>query len=308
MLVSAGAQVTSGQVLANLESNELNGEIERAQRRVKFAEARRAALRPGHRRSAKRLKAERYKSALSAKKAARERLAGYSVGDAEKAWQEAKSRASQIRSLMDQQLATGSELDEALAREHEALSALKAAREHWSRLKQEAELADSQLRMERAESGTGEDSDALTAVQMELEDAREALRHLKQKERAKSIAAQRAGTVLHVEVRPGDHVVPGQALFQIADLSELNFEVAVAAGVAEQVHPGRAVVVRIPTDPPRSQAATVTSVLLSPDQDHPSYIVRVTIPNPSPAAILAGLEGAVEFPHLDSKWKRRPSY
>lgn len=308
ILVSPGAQVKPGQVLATIESDELNVEIERAQRRIKFAETRKASLRPPDNRKHKRLQAERFQSAVRAKKAARERLLGYSVGDAERAWQQAKSRSAQIRSLVEQQLATSAELDDAAARERDALSALKSAREHFSRLKQEAEIADSQLRMTRSESAPVVDSDAVLSVQIELEDAREALRQLREKERNKNITARRGGTVLRADLHPGDRVAVGEQIFQIADLSELNFEVPVPAGIAEQIRPGRAVVVRIPTDPPRSQPASVSSVLLSPDQDHASYIVRVTIPNPNPAAILAGLEGAVEFPHLGSKWKRRPSY
>jgi membrane fusion protein, multidrug efflux system len=304
--VSPGTLVRAGQTLATLDSDELNDEIERARRRVKFDESRTTVLRHPGSRAAKRVETERYQSALHAKKAARERLGVYSTMDMEKAWTEAKRRTAQIRSLLDQQLATASELDDALSREQDALNALKNAREHWSRLKQEAQIADSQVRMARVD--TSEDPNTLLAAQMDLDDAREALRQAQQKERAKTITARRAGTVLRVDVHPGDRVTPGEALFQIADLSELNFEVPVSASIAEQVRPGRAVVVRIPTDPPRTQAASVASVLLSPDQDHPSYIVRITIPNPNPAAILAGLEGAVEFPHLGSQWKRRPSY
>jgi HlyD family secretion protein len=306
--VSAGAQVKAGQTLATLDSDVLNDEIERAGRRVKLAESRVAALRHPGSRAAKRIETERYQSAVRAKKAARERLGVYSLADMEKVWTEAKRRTAQIRSLVDQQLATASELDDALAREQDALNALKSAREHWSRLKQEAELADSQVRMARVDTGGDRDRDALLTAQMELDDARGGLRQARQKEQAKNITARRAGTVLRVDAHPGDRVTAGEALFQIADLSELNFEVPVSAGIAEQVHAGRAVVVRIPTDPPRKQAALVSSVLLSPDGDHSSYIVRITIPNPNPAAILAGLEGAVEFPHLGSQWKRRPSY
>ncbi len=304
--VAPGAQVKLGQMLATLVSDDLRDEVERAQRRVRFAESRASALRNQGGRGAKRVETERYHNALRAKKAARERLGLYSIADSEKVWTEAKGRTAQVRQLFDQQLATSSELDGALAHEQDALNGLKSAREHWSRLKQEAELADSQALL--ASVPTGGDSDALLATQMELEDAREALRLTKEKQRGQTVVARREGTVLRVDAHAGERVTAGEALFQIADLSELNFEVPVSAGMAEEVHAGRAVVVRIPTDPPIKRPAAVSSVLLSPDQDHPSYIVRITIPNPRPTAILAGLEGAVEFPHLGSQWKHRPSY
>ncbi len=309
VLVTPGTQVQPGQVLATVESEDLNTEIDRARRRVKFAESRIAALRPaGRRGAAQRLQAERYQNALHARKAARERLGGYSVADMDKMLQQARTRTAQIRSLMEQQLATSAELDEAMARERDASSGVKAAREHWSRLKQEADLADSQLRLAKTDTSSAGNADALLSAQLELEDARESLRQVQGRAKGKNVVANRGGTVLRADIHTGDRVGAGEVLFQIADVSELNFEVPITAGMAEQVHPGRPVVVRIPTDPPRSQPAAVSSVLLSPDQDHPSYIVRITIPNPNPAAILAGLEGAVEFPHMGSKWKLRPSY
>jgi multidrug resistance efflux pump len=308
LLVSAGSRVKPGDVLAKLDSEELGDEITRAQRRVRFAESRLAALHPKRDHSAKRMEKERYQVALRSKRAAIERLTAYSYADLEKAWNDAKRRTAEIRSLVDQQLATAAELDGATARELQALNELKAAREHKSRLKQEADQAESQLRMTGTEIQEPTNPDALLAVQMELEDAREALKQTVQKKQFMQVRAIRQGTVLRVEVHPGDTVVVGQALLQIADLSELRFEVPISAALAEVVHPGRAVFVRIPTDPPRRQPAKVSSVLLSTDQDRPSYIVQIAIPNPNPDAILAGLDGAVEFPHLDSQWKRHPSF
>ncbi len=307
VLVVPGSQVKAGQTLATLQSDELKDDLDRARRRIQFLESRIAMLRPARRRQGSRVQQEQYSSALRARRSAAERLSGYSTGDAEKAWADAKRRTAQIRALIDQQLATTAEVDDAAARERQALSELKAAREHLSRLKQESEQADAQLHLTRADP-VESNAEALLSAQMDLEDARESLRQFTQKEQGREVRANRAGAVLRVDVHTGDRVIAGQPLFQIADISELDFEVPVSAGVAELVHPGRAVFVRIPTDPPRRQPATVSSVLLSAEQDHSSYIVRVTIPNPNPAAILAGLEGAVEFPHLGSQWKRRPSY
>ena len=157
VLVAAGAHVDAGQKLAVLESDELLDEVQRAQRRCKLAESRVTVLRAGDRRGPKPAQREQYQTALKGTKAARERLSGYSVADVEKVWMQAKTRTSQIRALLDQQLATAAELDDALAREQDALTNVKSAREHWSRLKQEAELADSQLRMARTEPGRDPD-------------------------------------------------------------------------------------------------------------------------------------------------------
>src|SRR5258708_34927013 len=79
VLVSAGSQVTAGQTLAVLESDELNDEIDRARRRVKFVESRIAVLQSRGGRRGRHAQTEQYDNAVRGRKAARERLSGYSV-------------------------------------------------------------------------------------------------------------------------------------------------------------------------------------------------------------------------------------
>lgn len=299
VLVSQGMNVKPGQTLALLDSTELTADVERARRRLKFAETRLATAQAAEKRNGTaRIQREQFESAKKARKAAAERLEAFSAADAEKSYDQARERLSQIRALLDQQLATRAELDECEAREQIELRNLKAAREHRSRLKQEFDSADSQVRVATMHSEVSSGG-ALQSAQMEVEDARNSLRVAIERVLTQRIAAQSAGTVLEIPLHPGERVVAGTPLLKIADLSRLTFEVPVAAKLAEQIPTGSPVVVRLPTDPPMLIPASVSSVILVPDQASQSYLVRITIPNPNPAAILAGLEGAVEFHHLE---------
>ncbi len=305
--VAPGAEVKAGETLAVLESEELAEQWERAQRRYKFVQNRLAAARAAEGKNRRaRIEREQLETAARARQAARERLRAYSVADAEKAHADAKARLTQLRSLMEQQLATRAEAEESQAQEQAAGRNLQAAREHWSRLKQEADAAESQLRLSRMQSSTA--GGELLNAQLELEEAKEALRAASARMFNQFVTAPRAGTILRVSLQAGDRVTSGTPLFQIADLSKLTFEVPVSAKVAQHISPGSSVAVRVPTEPPIRVAAEVSSVMLVPDQDRQFYLVQVTIPNPNRAAILAGLEGAVEFPHLDSSLTRQRSF
>jgi HlyD family secretion protein len=297
VLVSPGGRVFAGQCLAVLEWDELNAELGRAQSRLHFAQARLAAARQAAQRGQREQSLrEQYQHALRNKQAAAERLQAYSMADAEKAADEAKARTNQIRTLVQRDLATNAELDQALASERGEQRQLAAAREHYSRLQQEAQAAQTELRLAamRLEAGDG---DTLRAAEMDLQDAETSFRVAEQRASRQNILAERAGTVLKVMAQPGDRIVSGTPLFTVADLSSLVFEVSVSAPMAQSILPGTPVILRVPTDPPAQASATVTSVTLVPEELHRSYLVKITMPNPNPSTILVGLEGAVEFPH-----------
>src|SRR5262249_12459647 len=113
------------------------------------------------------------------------------------------------------------------------------------------------------------------------------------------VAAPRTAAILELPIHAGDSIPAGSALVRGADLANLNFDVPVAASIAMRIAPDTPVVVRVPSEPPMRIRSRVASVLLVPNQTAQSYRVRVTIPNPTPGTVLAGLEGAVEFPHLE---------
>jgi hypothetical protein len=92
-------------------------------------------------------------------------------------------------------------------------------------------------------------------------------------------------------------VTSGASLMQMADLARLNLDVAADATLAHRVRESQAVRVKLPTEPPLWLDAQVGSIAAAPDSREAPYRIRISIPNPAPTALLAGLEGAVEFSH-----------
>jgi multidrug efflux pump subunit AcrA (membrane-fusion protein) len=296
ILVSPGTTVTKGQQLATIESPEARASLELARARHRFARNRRAeAAHPAEHQS--RMLQEQLDNANQALDAARQRLELVPLAAVQRHYSEEKSRLDRIKTMVQDQLATRSEMDEAQSRELSALRELTAEREHLSRLIQEKADAESLIRRLTMQMGAGRAGE-VEARQHEFDEAQSALDAAEQRMRALSVTAERPGTVLRIDLRVGDPVFSGTPMFRIADLSQLTFEVPVSAKLAQAIHPGSAVSVRLPTDPPSQTEASISSVTLVPDQDRKSHMVHITIPNPKPDTILAGLEGAVEFKHL----------
>jgi multidrug efflux pump subunit AcrA (membrane-fusion protein) len=299
VLVAPGMQVKAGQSLVMLENETLRGELERARARFRFAEARLASARDSYTEgSSARLDQEQMVSMAKTRGGAQERLQAFSMEDAENAHASAKQRFGEIRSLLDQQLATRAELEEAQAREQSELRNVKAAREHRSRLEQEAESADAQMRMAQLQLRLNRGG-AQRSAEADYADAKASLTAVTQQLRKQQVQARWAGTVLRIAIKPGDSVPAGAELLKIADLSSLTFVAPVSSRLARQILVGAPVAVHVPSEPPVRLPAKVSSVTPAPDPAQQAYLVRVTVPNPAPQTILVGLEGAVAFGHVE---------
>ena len=292
VLVKPGDQVTAGQLLAEFDSAEIRQMIERAELRMAIAKAR---MKPAPKRKSPLLE-EQYRGALMAREAAKNRLGTYSTDAVEAAYVRAKREVASLGKLVEQHLATAQDLEAARKQEEMELRNVRAAKENQLRLKQEAESADSQLRMAKIQRDEQPFSDSGTS-HLDFEDAQLSLQAAREKLDSLQVRAPRAGTVLQVSVEAGAKVFGGAPLFQIADLRTLIVEVPVTGKMAQEIERGSKVKVALPTDPPVELMAKVSEVLLVPDQLQQSHVVRIVIPNPTPATILVGMEGAVEFPH-----------
>jgi multidrug efflux pump subunit AcrA (membrane-fusion protein) len=290
--VAPGQQVQVGQLVAVLENDDLVIDLDHSRRRLARAEAKipSGARTPGP------VDKEQLRLATKSLEAARARLEAYSLADAENVWKRSRDRLAQVRSLFEQHLATNAELEDWQARELGEARNLQAAQEHLSRLRQEVELAESQLNIQQMAQTT---TTAAAADGDELESARAAVAAAQARLDRLRVVAPRTAAILEVPMHAGDSIPAGSLLIRGADLANLNFDVPVAASIALRIAPDTPVVVRVPSEPPMRIRARVSSVLLVPNQAAQSYRVRVTIPNPTPGTVLAGLEGAVEFPHLE---------
>lgn len=296
--VAPGDEVRAGQVLAVLESDELTRQIERAERHLAAARARGA--RPDREPS----KAEnlQLRGAERSLELARRRLERFSIADTEAAHSRALKRKEQLKSLVDEKLATAAELAVADREEANELRNLKAAEEQRSRLEQEVEVYENQLAVLRSYAAPG--TADIPASGAEIADATAELEELVRQRNDLELKAPRDGVVLSGLLAAGDRVFAGSPIIQVADMSSLSFEAPVSAVIARKIRTGSPVRIRVPTEPPRQVEAEVSSVALVPDPIQQSYVVRAVIANPDRNVILVGMEGAMEFPHSESTWRR----
>ena len=171
---------------------------------------------------------EQYSGAVMARDAAKARLNNYSIDATEAAYARAKNEVANLAKLVEQRLATAQDLQAARQQEAMELRNLRAAKENLLRLKQDADAADSQLRMARIQIDEQPAFDSSSSsARLDYEDAQLALQAAKEKLASLQVRAPRAGTVLQVSVEVGARVIGGAPLFQVADLSTLIVEVPV---------------------------------------------------------------------------------
>lgn len=300
--VKAGDWVRAGQVLAELTNPDLEAELARAALRAQLAgqAAASASGQQGGSRSA--ALDEEYRAAVAQRESVRRRMASFSLAAVEEVYARAHQVFEQTGKLAAQKLATAGELESARRQEVGEARNLAAARETARSL--EDELKSAELRLRRVEAQRAEPAAAGVESQMarlNLDEAQANLRTLEARRADLVIKAPSAGRVVQLAAAAGDQITAGMVLLQVVDLTRLNFDVPVTSKVAQSIHPGDPVEVIMPKDPPLRVSAQVSQIVLSPEQQQP-YVVRVTIPNPSPDEILVGLEGAVRFPHQQGTW------
>ena len=145
--VKPGDEVVPGQVLAEIENPDIEGLVERARRRMELAAARADQSVDTAQPAQRRWLEEQHASALRGLQAAEQRRREFSLADAEKPYARAQANAARIAALLAQQLATAREADDAQREADNELRNLNARREISTRLRQELEAAQSQVKM-----------------------------------------------------------------------------------------------------------------------------------------------------------------
>ncbi|MBV8551441.1 MAG: HlyD family efflux transporter periplasmic adaptor subunit [Acidobacteriaceae bacterium] len=293
MNVKAGMKVKAGDAILTLDDPEFELEYERAKVRYEDVQQRWRSRTTGSD-PAGNTNAES-QEAMRAYNAAKERLAGYSLEPAQRAYDDATAKFDEMQRLASQQLATDAELEQAKRIQDQELRNLRAEREHLSRLEEEVHVAAA-----RVQNTHGFASPSME-VNMDLREAAEALRIASARRDAQKITSTVSGTVIKTMVSVGDLIPSGIPLVQIAQLDQLDFDVPVGAGLARNFQRGDSVTVHVPTEPPTLLPAVISDITLAPSQDNSAYTIRVTVPNPAPSSILAGLGGEVEF-RTEAKW------
>jgi len=314
VMARPGDTVRAGKVLALLDSPETSAALERAQTRWNRARQK-LGNRPEAVTDSSRIYREHIVAAVHTLDAAKARARSSSLADLEQEHTRLAAHSAEIENLASQQLATDEEVERSERQAQEAAQAVKAEVERQARARQEVDTAESQLRVAQLEADMHAKSDEAAAsreyetARRESEEADAELRSLQRRASELIVTADAGGTVISAAVSVGDHLAAGEVLFEIAELDQLRVEVPVAAKIAQHVAKGDHVMVRLPMDPPREIAATVSEILLVPDGAAQAYTIAISIPNPDPRVILTGLEGAVVFPHVQKEgfsWPKLP--
>jgi multidrug efflux pump subunit AcrA (membrane-fusion protein) len=298
VLFAPNQKAEAGDLLVRLRVPELDAELERCRARLNYAGQRLAGANGAEPQGPSvQLQKTRLETALQNREIALGRMGAFSTDDIQKKIQAASGSLDRVRALVAERVATDLEARDAERRLEAEQENLKSARELASRLKQELDNSEAEVRILQMEPGANR-GPQLAAAEADYADARAAFDLVARKRsQVEEIRASWKGTVVSAPVKAGDVVTSGAGLMQMADLARLNLDVAADATLAHRVRESQAVRVKLPTEPPLWLDAQVGSIAAAPDSREAPYRIRISIPNPAPTALLAGLEGAVEFSH-----------
>ncbi len=293
-----GAVVRTGDLIAELESPEVESQLESAERRLRMAELR-ASLASGG--NASEYETEQAAATNRMVESIRRRLATFTTAEQEETHARAKARSARVSALAARQLATAEEVDAARRAEQYELRTLEAAQATVARLAEDLEAALSQQKLVRL-GATGKDPRVQRINELELEQARRDFELANARKAQLRVVAPAGGAILGGLVRAEDQTAPGQILAHIGDITRFEVEIQVAAAIAKTLRPGLPMSVRLPTDPPLTVAGTVKNSIPAADVRYGGYVVRIDVPNPGSFRDLVGMEVTVDIPHEKSSW------
>ena len=318
ILVQEGQAVEEGQALAVVEREEFvarhdeaQANLIRLQKSLQQAESTLALHRV-----ALPADVERSEAAVHAQEAQLAELeAGYRTQEIERArlaldetratMEEARKDKIRLDKLFDSGVIAEKDKDAAGLRYETTLKRYQQAQESYNMLKEgfrkeSVEAARSRLAEARAAAKASRSQlKRIEATERELEAARAQVEaaeaaleltriHLSHTE----LKAPFSGILVSRNVEPGEVVSPGQEVFSLADLSEVNLKVFVGETEIGKVKPGQSAEVKIDTFPSKTFAGRVS--FISPEaeftpkiiQTHKErvklvYLVKITIANPN---------------------------
>ncbi len=163
-------------------------------------------------------------------------------------------------------------------------------------------LARSELRRQRDLSKRGVTSEAdldraeseARSTSAQVSEARAALNDAETRLAKTEIRAPFAGVVSSLDLDPGAYLQPGQAVLEIADLSEIEIEVGVSGRDRLGLAPGDRVEVRVQALPGETFVGRIASLGPAADAVTRKYPVPVVIEN-GDEKLLAGMLGTLRF-------------
>lgn len=193
-----GDVVRPGEIVAVLDTEALQYQVQQAKAAVKLAEAKLAELKAGSR-------SEQVEQVLAILQQAEALQDG-----AEKAWRHATETLSDVKRLYAQGAATEQQVKDLQAAADAAETQLNTAKKQYQAAKAQADLVLH-----------GPTAEALLAAEANLEQARASLELISLQAQKGNVKADAGGTVLSRNFNPGEIAVPGSSILTTVDLQNL---------------------------------------------------------------------------------------
>lgn len=261
ILVKAGDRVSRGQVLARLETAELNAQVAQAEEGVRQAQAVLEVARA------------RLRVVTTGARTQERALAANAVAQAEANLQNAEAAVVRMQQLYDTGAISKQQMEAAILQRDVARAQLDSARQQLSLVETGArpeEVQMAQAQVQQAEAGYAAAQAALRLAGLQLSNA--------------TLTAPFAGRIAEVSVAVGEFVAPGVKVLVLYDDSNLEAEVKVGERDLRLLRAGLPVRLE-PQAVPTTLRGAVRVIMPDADPASRAARVRIRLQNPPPEVL-----------------------
>ncbi len=309
VLVREGQRVPAGAALMKLDTSDLVTQEAQARASVEMALARLAQLLAGARPEERRQAADTVAQAEAVVQAARARLQALergarpqereqvanAVAQAKAQLDMAQADVQRMRALYQMGAISKQQLDAAETQLRLAQAAYDSARQQQALVHEgprvedlmaaRAQLAQAQAAHDSARQSLrlveqGARSEEIAMTRASLEQAEAMLAAARVRLRDATITAPFAGTIVQRMVEPGESASPASPAFILAELDEVNVELAVPERHRAALRPGQTVAIAVDALPGSPLAGRVHEIRPAAVVASRSFTVKVRVPNP----------------------------
>ncbi|PZE19915.1 efflux RND transporter periplasmic adaptor subunit [Paenibacillus xerothermodurans] len=291
--VNEGSVVKKGDVLVQLETDDLSQQVKQAESGLTAAQAKLADTEAG----ARSQEIQGLESAVKSAQAASEQVKA-AVGTAQSAFNLAEKNYNRLRNMYDSDnTITKEDLDKGTFEFQKAQSACQQALAQQQAA--EAQVSAAQSKLDLARSGaTGNTLEALQAevdrLGAGLELANSALNNA-------TIVAPMDGVIVKRSIQPGEMAQPGVLLLHLVKIDQVQVELSVPDAVIGSMKTGTDVNVKVSNLPEKEFAGKVDFVSPVSNPNSSTFPVKVKVANPE-GQLLAGMTAEVHL--LDAPGSR----
>ncbi|MCZ8522892.1 MULTISPECIES: efflux RND transporter periplasmic adaptor subunit [Paenibacillus] len=269
--VEEGAAVHKGDVLVQLETDDLLTQVRQAESGMVGAQAKLADLQAG----ARPQEIAALESAVAAAKAAQEQ-AGAVVQQSKAGFDLATSSYNRLRNLYDSSASVSKEdLDKGTFEYEKARTAYEQTQAAYKAAGAQVEAAQAKLDLARS----GATDNTLKATQAEVTRLSATLDLANSSLNNAAVTAPVDGIVVKRNIQPGEMAQAGTALLSVVKMDRVQVEVSAADNQIAKIKTGAEVEVKVPTagDQPFKGTVTFVSPVATPNTS--SFPVKVTVDN-----------------------------